>query len=189
MSNIKDTIAKHNKSQLNNSQDPRKYCNCRDKTRCPINGKCKEEGIIYQAIVKAKDSENRHTAESTETYIGLTETEFKHRYVNHKQSYNNVKLKNSTELSKYIWTLKEKKTKYQIGWKIISKSKPYSNTSKRCNLGLQEKYFIICHPEKATLNERARLVTSCRHSTKILPRQPPNEPCTTLTSVVTPIAH
>ena len=166
MPNIKDTIDKHNKSQLNTTQDPPKNCNCRDKARCPLNGKCREKGIIYQAIVKAKDKENRHTAENTETYIGLTETEFKQRYANHKQSFNNVKLKNSTELSKYIWTLKEKKTEYQIAWKIISKSKPYSNTSKRCHLCLQEKYFIICHPEKATLNQRTGLVTSCRHSAK-----------------------
>ena len=29
--------------------------------------------------------------------------------------------------------------------------------SKRCNLCLNEKYIIICHPEKATLNKRNEL--------------------------------
>ena len=32
------------------------------------------------------------------------------------------------------------------------RSKTYNNLSKRCNLCLNEKYIIICHPENATFN-------------------------------------
>jgi hypothetical protein len=38
--------------------------------------------------------------------VGLTENEFKTRYTNHKASFNNYEKRNSTELSKYIWNLK-----------------------------------------------------------------------------------
>ena len=63
MPNIKNAIDKHNKSQLHSQQDPTKNCNCRDKPNCPLNGKCREKGIIYQATVTTKDNEHRPTTE------------------------------------------------------------------------------------------------------------------------------
>ena len=42
------------------------------------------------------------------TYIGLMETPFKDRYRNHVKSFNNEKYQKETELSKYIWELKDK---------------------------------------------------------------------------------
>ena len=38
-------------------------------------------------------------------YLGLAETIFKERYSNQKSSFNNKNSKNSTELSKYVWSL------------------------------------------------------------------------------------
>ena len=40
---------------------------------------------------------------NNENYVGLTDTEFKLRYANHKQSFTKRTLQNATELSKYIW--------------------------------------------------------------------------------------
>jgi hypothetical protein len=112
----------------------------------------------------------RPTTEPTdgrkETYIGLTDTDFKLRYANHKQSFRNSKLRNSTELSKYIWTLKEKGIGYQLKWKIVAKAKAYNNISKKCNLCLEEKYYIITHPELASLNQKSGIINSCRHRQK-----------------------
>ena len=57
----------------------------------------------------------------------------------------NPKRKHATELSIYIWNLKELDVQYSTKWKIIEQCWPYSNKTKRCNLCLYEK-FIICHP-------------------------------------------
>ena len=40
-------------------------------------------------------------------YLGLAETTFKVRYTNHESLLNNENSKNSTELLKYVWSLKE----------------------------------------------------------------------------------
>ena len=45
----------------------------------PFENKCLTKGIIYQATVTSE--------EGSETYIGLTDTEFKSRVRNHKQSF------------------------------------------------------------------------------------------------------
>ena len=76
--------------------------------------------------------------------------------------------RNSTELSKYIWNLKNNNISYSIKWKILKRAKSYNNASKRCNLCIWEKYFIICKPDIATLNRRNEFVSTCRHANKFL---------------------
>ena len=80
----------------------------------------------------------------------------------------NERYKQATELSKYIWSLKDKNIVYNIKWRKVKHARSYSNSSKRCNLCLWEKYFIICQPEMSTLNNRSELMNTCRHSTKFL---------------------
>ena len=67
---------------------------------CPMDGKCNNQNMIYQAKVT--------TPTSRETYIGLCDTTFKLRYRNHVCSFKNERYKHATELSKYIWSLKDK---------------------------------------------------------------------------------
>ena len=76
MNNIKTIISNHNKAQINKS-DPTndRNCNCRNSRTCPMDGKCNDQNIIYQAEVT--------TPTSSETYIGLCDTSFKLRYRNH----------------------------------------------------------------------------------------------------------
>ena len=57
---------------------------------------------------------------------------------------------------------------YNIKWRKVKQARSYSNVSKRCNLCLWEKYFIICKPEMSTLNNRSELISTCRHSKKFL---------------------
>ena len=158
MPNIKNIIDKHNTNIQKKETIQNQPCNCRNKENCPLEGKCKEKSLVYQATVT--------TSDKTETYIGLTENDFKSRFANHKQSFKKEHLKNATELSKYIWTLKEKGTDFEMKWKIMGKAKPYSNVSKRCGLCNLEKYFIICHGDKATLNKKSELINTCRHAAK-----------------------
>ena len=157
MPNIKSKIDSHNKAIINKQEKKEQpKCNCRNKTTCPMDGKCQESGIIYQATVTQKNNGK------TEAYVGLTETTFKLRYGNHKQTFTNNQ-QTKTELSKYIWGLKNNQKQYDIKWKILKKAKPYSNTTKRCNLCMEEKY-IMYKPEMASLNQRGGVVTSCLHS-------------------------
>ena len=76
--------------------------------------------------------------------------------------------KNVTELSKHIWSLKERQINYQIKWRKVKQARSYSNVNKKCNLCLWEKYFIICKPEMSTLNRRNEMTSTCRHSKKFL---------------------
>ena len=161
MNNIKTIISNHNKAQINKS-DPTndRNCNCHNSRICPMDGKCNDQNIIYQAEVT--------TPTSSETYIGLCDTSFKLRYRNHVCSFRNEWYKQATELSKYIWSLKDKNIVYNIKWHKVKHTRSYSNSSKRCNLCLWEKYFIICQPEMSTLNNRSELMNTCRHSKKFL---------------------
>jgi hypothetical protein len=162
MNNIDAMISSHNKSQLieTKTTNATKNCNCRQKSSCPMERNCQANSIIYQAEVTTKDSK--------ETYVGLCDTEFKLRYNNHQCSFNHGKYRDTTQLSKHIWNLKDQNTEYQIKWKQVKQAKSYTNTSKKCNLCLWEKYYIICKQETATLNKRNELMSECRHSKKFL---------------------
>ena len=109
MNNSKQVIDSHNECILNSSRHihtdntntkDTKTCNCRQKNTCPPNGKCLQSSLIYQATVTSKDNS------TNQTYIGLTETDFKTRYRNHTASVQHTKHRHSTELSKHISTLK-----------------------------------------------------------------------------------
>ena len=107
---------------------------------------------------------------TSETYIGLTETDFKTRHRNHTASFRHAKHKNSTELSKHIWTLKNDNIDSSISWHVLSSNSPYNSSSKRCNLCLKENFLIIYRPDLSSLNKRNDLVPSCRHRNKALLR-------------------
>ena len=164
MSNVKNIISSHNKAQINKpSKQPDESdnsCNCRKKNTCPLEGNCNIRNIVYQAEVT--------TPQTKETYIGLCDTAFKERYRNHVCSFKNERYKNVSELSKHIWSLKERKINYQIKWRKVKQAQSYSNVNKKCNLCLWEKYFIICQPEMSTLNRRNEMTSTCRHSKKFL---------------------
>ena len=170
MSSVKKIIDTQNKRKLKASQQKPtentkpKQCNCRNKESCPMKGNCLQSAIIYQAIVKRKDNNE------CESYVGLTENEFKTRYNNHKASFRNKSLRNSTELSKYVWSLKDNNIDFEIAWQTIARAKPYCSANKRCNLCLTEKFIIIREPHRCTLNKRNELVSSCRHRGKALQR-------------------
>ena len=180
MSNTKQIIDSHNKkilkthnnnNNINNKKPDKKndkLCNCRQKNTCPLAGNCLQSSVIYQATVTRKDNK------TSQTYVGLTENSFKTRYRNHTSSFRNANNKNSTELSKHIWTLKDENIEHTISWKILAKAKPYSTANKRCNLCLLEKIIIIRQPNLCTLNKRNELISSCRHRLKALLRNARN---------------
>ena len=164
MPNVKSIISAHNKNLIKpNTEDPsQNLCNCRKKAECPLDNQCLAKGIVYQATITSGNNE------SVQTYVGLTDTTFKARLANHKQSFIKEKQRNQTELSKHIWHLKEEGANYQVTWKILGKARAYTNVTKTCNLCNLEKFFIICHSDLASLNKRTELISTCRHARKFI---------------------
>ena len=112
MDNLATIIKKHNAKILKpNENTINKECNCRKKSECLLNVECMTPSIVYKATVTLTNREPK-------AYIGMTESNFKSRFRNHKQSFNNKQYSSSTALSKYIWELKESNDEYSINWSI-----------------------------------------------------------------------
>ena len=72
-------------------------------------------------------------------------------------SFCNERYKHTTELSKYVWSLKDRNIAYDIKWRKVKQAKSYSNVNNRCNLCLWEKFFILCTPAMSTLDPEMNL--------------------------------
>ena len=96
----------------------------------------------------------------------MTEQKFRERFRAHRKSFNNKKYKEDTELSKFIWKLKEKKKTFEIGWEIIERCPKYKPGMKHCPLCTAEKYHILTSDSKSCLNKRSELNSKCRHMRK-----------------------
>ena len=116
MDNVERIIKKHNQKILNANQT------------CLLENNCLTPSIVYNAkFTTTEDPIGKN-------YIGLTEGPFKQRYTQHALSIRNRHFANSTELSKFIWHLKDNKTDFEIKWSILASAAAYSNKSKRKNL-------------------------------------------------------
>ena len=105
MVNMTNLIKQHNARVLKNQEHTEKRsCSCRVKDNCPLDGKCLHE---------------------CKEYLGTAEREFILRYNNHTMSFRHKKRVNDTELSKYLWKLKEENVDYNLQWSIKAYVSPY----------------------------------------------------------------
>ena len=115
-------------------------CNCRDKVRCPLEGKCKQECVVYKVEVYTDSNNKRDKKISHERY----------RY--------------STALSSYVWEIKEKMGVDPImKWEVIKKCRKYRAGNRTCNLCMEEKLIIADCKSKNMLNKRSEVLNSCIH--------------------------
>ena len=170
--NMKKHIGIHNRkilSKLTEDESVKKMCNCRKPEDCPVEGRCLEESVTYEADVLSKHGKM--------TYFGMTERTFKQRYTEHKQSLpsttskmdpleRKAKYEHKSTLSAYCWKLFTEGTEYRIKWRINSKAYAYQNGARRCDLCIQEKLLIGLADPKTTLNSRNELTSKCRHKWK-----------------------
>ena len=164
--NIQARINAHNKKIKYPKEIRKKSCNCQKSRQCPLEKDCQQQNVVYQATVTSEKPLKKKTG-NTQTYIGMA-SDIKARIANHEQTFKNESQRYTTELSKYIWSLKNEKIKYNTKWKILGRATSYSNATKRCNLCLLEKWYIICKREMATLNKKNELVSCCPHAGKFL---------------------
>ena len=148
-------VSRTNRSKLNPPQQIQNLaCNCRN--ACQVPGQCRLSSVIYQATVTTNNSQ-------AETYTGLTEGGIRERISRHSLSFKNRAYCSQTELSKYIWKLKDKGENFEIRWEVKSQAQPYHLSSKICKLCIREIYSIIFKSERASLNKRSEIVNKCKH--------------------------
>ena len=135
-------------------------CNCAMDKTCPLDGKCMDKGIVYEARV--------HTMQDnvTKTYVGSAATTFKARWYNHKSSFTNIEKKNQTSLSTYIWKKKEEGMQPAVSFSVLTSAPAYTSSSGRCSLCLQEKVFILLADRDSCLNKKSEVSNKCRHKHK-----------------------
>ena len=104
-------------------------------------------------------------------YLGTSETAFKQRYNNHKKSFKYNTYEKDTEISKFIWDLKNRNINYEIKWSIIKCTHGHNSVRKSCSLCLYEK-FLICkfHDSSRLISKRSELASKCRHQNKYILR-------------------
>ena len=160
MPNMGHLLSTHNSkiSKLKDQPDPPPRCSCRGgPASCPLGGGCEVKEVVYCAKVTQLDSN------TVDFYTGLTGGSFKGRYNQHQHDFRHQAKEHSTCLSKHIWGLKREDTPYTVDWKILSRGKVFNPVTQKCRLCLKEKFFIMFHPETATLNDRSELYNTCRH--------------------------
>ena len=135
--NMSSIISSHNNKLMKNNALSIKPCNCRTKSKCPLNGQCQSQEIIYKCTVSTSINPDK-------VYLGITEGDFKNRYHKRTKSFRNKRYTNDTSLSKYIWEIKEKhQGNPSLKWSIVKRIPAYSNITKKCLLCLHEKLEIV----------------------------------------------
>ena len=163
MDNMKKNSKKPN-NLLRKSDTNKRNCNCHVNNTCPLDGKCLSSNIVYSAEVLIGNKQHR------DKYFGICKTELKTRLGNHKNSFKNRQKEKDTELSKYIWDLKDKNiTNYSIKWSIVKQTSGNNSVTNSCNLPLSEK-LIICNfrDKNHLINKRMDLVSKYRHENKYI---------------------
>ena len=157
---MKQTITNPNKHLLqgHKKETPNnvKLCNCREKASCALNGKCLAKCVIYKATVTETTTKNE------ESYIGLTDNEFKTRYNQDKSSFKPVHRKKDTKLSEHIWELKDRNIEHTIQWEIMKKSQTIYTRKKR----VQTLDKILT--KAPSLNKRKEIFCHCEHRKRFL---------------------
>ena len=160
MPNIKSAINLHHRKILHppvNNQS--RTCNCIDKTDCLLQEKSLSENTLYQVDISSENFQ-------TKINYGISETKFKTRYSNHKESFNHEKDKNDTQLSNELWKIKASKEEPVLVWKILGQYQPYNVNTKPCLLCLNEKLQIAIYRWSNMLNKRTETISKCRHGNK-----------------------
>ena len=114
MGNVASALSAHNANILH-SKKSEFDCNCRSKTDCPLESKYLTPKIVYQAGVR------NNTNNEKKLYLEVLRTPFKERFRNHKKEFTHKKHRNSTELSKCIWQLKDANIAPIVTWKVVAK--------------------------------------------------------------------
>ena len=101
-------------------------------------------------------------------YFGTAETSFKDCFRNHTRDFRHEKYVSSTQLSKYMWKLKDEKTTASMKWNIMSivHGNPKGGVCKFC---LTQKFRLLKHfNNEHLLIKKSEFISKCSHESKLL---------------------
>ena len=133
------------------------------KHQCPLSEKCLTNNVLYEASITPNEENPK-----TKIYYGLSETAFKLRYANQKETLNNKKYQTDTELSFEYWNFISANKTSNISWESFGTQKPYNQNSKRCPPCFNEMLAIALHKDGNILNKRSEVISKCRHKNKYI---------------------
>ena len=161
---ISNSTSSQPKSLTRKNNPAEKSCNCRKKETCPLNGKCLQKRVVYEATVRTNLLSRSPLVKIK--IIGSCKTAFKTRYNNHKQSFKNVTHRHDTALSKFIWKLKVSNTDFNLTWKKVASVSENFCEGRTFSLCLTEKAVIIIEDPNHILNTRGEILNKCHHRNK-----------------------
>ena len=126
----------------------------------PLDGCYLKQCFIYKAEI--------HVDNDYKIYNGAVEGDLKFRYNNHTNSFRNGYYEHATELSKYLWKLKDLEKAFILKWSIAAYASPYRCGTRRCDLCITEKYIIARADQKRPLNKRTEFISKCHHRNMFL---------------------
>ena len=133
-------------------------CNCIQKVQCPMNGECLLPNVVYEGEV------TNITDDITRLYVSVTQRPWKDRRAVHNSGINHREYSIKSELTKYIWSLKDAGKQYKLTWRILEKVKG-KLIGGECKLCVAEKLHIITHPKRDLLiNSKTAIM--CKHKSK-----------------------
>ena len=145
MTDMSSIISSHNKRLLR-PRTTEYGSNCRTRENRQLQNQWLAPNIIWRADVE--NNRNKFTT----IYFDLVATSFKARFRNHNKDFNHGQYREITELSKYMWWLKEEQIISRIRWSVVEKV--YGKT-KICPPWLAEKVHLIEHfNDNRLLNKR-----------------------------------
>ena len=116
MPNMKLRTNIHNKTVTKTQPSARaRTGNCINKFKCPLNNKCLSNNVLYKANVTYRNK----------VYYGISETQFKSRYANHRKYFKKRKYKTDTERK-----LKEQHENIDVSQKILGIHQFYNTSIK-----------------------------------------------------------
>ena len=157
MSNMASILSSHNLNVINPYKTRTYFCNCGTTESRPLQNQCITPKIIYWV-----EDENGANSK-TKFYFGLPEAPFKDWFGNHIRDFQYKTYSKSTELSNYLWDLKETRINPIVKWSIVEKIQ--SNTKiNYCKLRLLEKLYIIDFIDvNCVMNKRNEFISGCKH--------------------------
>ena len=165
--NLASTIASHNAKVIADDLPPQrpldKNCNCRGGVEnCPVEARCKEDMVIYQAYVTAP-------GQRREGYVGMSAPSWKLRYANHTSNFRHPGARVRTKLAGHVWELKDEGLVPELKWQFLARAPTYKPSTKTCRLCIAEKFHIMhSKGDLASLNKRSEFFQSCMHKEKLL---------------------
>ena len=165
MPSMRAVTNRHNKRVLDKRIDNLELmgtlCNCPSVDTCMFGGICLEKDVQYSAEITSSLPNY-----GTKLYKGITSTEWKTRYGNHKKAFNNDRYETDSALSKEVWRIKRLGGVYNIKWSKEGSHPSYKPETKRCSLCQNEKLKIASYNGYNLLNQRNEIISRCRHRLK-----------------------